>query len=157
MRSAAYDGGSPAAGPTGAVLSALDGDGRGMDAEDMTYGSRIACLIYAVDCALLASSEAGFQQLAYTLSVVLNGGGVAISRCEVEASVCRARVSASSWLPPDVAHANQPQVQDVTPLSNSDNYKADKEKKRKPMPALAPLRALGSPSRPRRLSASVWQ
>ena len=36
-------------------------DGRWVDAGDMDFGTRIACLIFADDCALFASSEADLQ------------------------------------------------------------------------------------------------
>ena len=38
-------------------------DGRWVDAEDMDYATRIACLMYADDCALFAFSEEDLQAL----------------------------------------------------------------------------------------------
>ena len=65
-------------------------DGRWVDAEDMDYETRIACLMYADDCALFASSEADLQALYSTLAEVFKAEEMLISLSKTEASTYRA-------------------------------------------------------------------
>ena len=54
-------------------------DGRWLDAEDMTFETHIACLMYPDDCALFASSQADLQLLYSTLAEVFKADGMLIS------------------------------------------------------------------------------
>ena len=73
-------------------------DGRWVDIEDMDHETRIACLMYADDCALFASSEADLQALYSTLAEVFKAEGMLISVSKNEASVYRAWINATEWL-----------------------------------------------------------
>ena len=62
-------------------------DGRWVDAEEMDHETRISCLMYADDCALLAPSEADLQTLYTSLAEVFKAEGMLISLSKTEASV----------------------------------------------------------------------
>ena len=72
-------------------------DGRWMDLEDMTHETRIACLMYADDCALFAESGQELQHLYDELLEAFRRDGMHISISKTGASVYRAWVSPTEW------------------------------------------------------------
>lgn len=79
-------------------------DGRWVEAEDMTHEQRIACLMYADDCAIFATSEHEIQRLYDELQVVFRRDGMHISIEKTEASIYITWISPAEWLEPQVTH-----------------------------------------------------
>ena len=80
----------------------------------MDYETRLACLMYADDCALFASSEADLQTLYTSLAEVFKAEGMLISLSKTEASVFRAWINASEWLDPKIYHTDGTKVKEAT-------------------------------------------
>ena len=80
----------------------------------MDHETRIACLMYADDCALFASTEADLQMLYTTLAEFFEAEGMPLSLSKPEASAYQAWINASEWLDPKTHHADGTPVHEAT-------------------------------------------
>ena len=78
----------------------------------MIYETRIACLIYADDVCLLASSEQEVQHLYDELQEMFRRDGMLIGIVKTEASLYTAWLGAKEWLEPQFTHPDGTLVQE---------------------------------------------